>query len=202
MRTIRIAGAALLAAMAAACVPRAGAARARRPRRRPAGPAAAARARAAAAARRLDGCAAEPRRLALPAGRGDARSPASSPDAAEPSRSAATQADRLIALAGRRAGALLTIRTTYGERRLPAIAGPPRTRCWRRFPPAIPCSIKWPSAAGRFLVQAEGGPALIVPAWPEIARVDRGLPRPIKKAPFRAPREAWNPSQKKFEIKT
>ena len=39
------------------------------------------------------------------------------------------------------------------------------------LPPADPLLDQIAFSRGRFLVQAEGGPSLILPAWPEPARV-------------------------------
>jgi hypothetical protein len=63
-----------------------------------------------------------------------------------------------------------TIRTSYGERRLPATAGP-SNEMLASLPAADPLFDQMAFSRGRLLVQPEGGGALIVPAWPEIARV-------------------------------
>jgi hypothetical protein len=66
------------------------------------------------------------------------------------------------------ASSTLTIRTTYGERSL------------RVSEPSVPTAELAPSdplldemafSRGRFLVRVEGLPDLILPAWPEVARV-------------------------------
>lgn len=63
-----------------------------------------------------------------------------------------------------RAGATgpLRLRTTYGERVLPAGAA---------LPAADPLLDEMAFSRGRFMVEAAGQPALILPAWPEPARV-------------------------------
>lgn len=67
-------------------------------------------------------------------------------------------------------GRALTIRTSYGERRLPT------TRVHNNYlivelPPSDPLLEQMAFSRGRFLVGAEGGAALVLPAWPELARV-------------------------------
>ena len=74
-----------------------------------------------------------------------------------------------VALAGAQASALI-VRTDYGERRLPA------TRVHLNEMLASlsandPLLDQMAFSRGRLLVQAEDAAALIVPAWPEIARV-------------------------------
>jgi hypothetical protein len=63
-----------------------------------------------------------------------------------------------------------TIRTSYGERRLPATAVH-FNEMIANLPAADPLFDQMAFSRGRMLVQIEGGAALIVPAWPEIARV-------------------------------
>ena len=74
----------------------------------------------------------------------------------------------LIAVQGAR-GTALTLRTTYGERRLPATAHFNETLA--HLPASDPIFDQMAFSRGRVFVQAEGARALIVPAWPEIARV-------------------------------
>lgn len=75
----------------------------------------------------------------------------------------------LFGLLGARSAAL-TIRTTYGERRLAATpAHLNETIATLRA--SDPVLDEMAFSRGRILVQAEGGRALIIPAWPEIARV-------------------------------
>jgi len=79
--------------------------------------------------------------------------------------------DRTISLvlAGGRSASLL-IRTSFGERRLSASpAGVHQIAA--SLPASDPLLDQMAFSRGRFLVQAEGGPALVVPAWPEPARV-------------------------------
>lgn len=64
----------------------------------------------------------------------------------------------------------LAIRTTYGERRLPA-APVHLNEMQATLPAGDPLLDQMAFSRGRIFVQAEGGAALIVPAWPEIARV-------------------------------
>lgn len=63
-----------------------------------------------------------------------------------------------------------TIRTTYGERRLSTtpvhVEGVPAY-----LAASDPLFDQMAFSRGRILVQPGGGPALILPAWPEIARV-------------------------------
>lgn len=63
-----------------------------------------------------------------------------------------------------RAGASgpLRLRTTYGAQMLPAAAS---------LPAADPMLDEMAFSRGRFTVEAEGLPTLILPAWPEPARV-------------------------------
>jgi hypothetical protein len=64
----------------------------------------------------------------------------------------------------------IAIRTSYGERRLPA--GEARAgEILVDLPSSDPLLDQIAFSRGRFLVQAEGGGALILPAWPEPARV-------------------------------
>ena len=75
----------------------------------------------------------------------------------------------MIGVSGAQAPAF-TIRTTYGERRLPAT--PVRFEgVLASLAPSDSLFDQMAFSRGRFLVQPDGGPALILPAWPEIARV-------------------------------
>ena len=76
-----------------------------------------------------------------------------------------------IALArmGSGSGQRLTIRTTYGERTLPAANG--GGGIVATLAASDPLLDQLAFSRGRFLVQADGQPALILPAWPEPARV-------------------------------
>ena len=73
------------------------------------------------------------------------------------------------ALSGAQAPALI-IRTSYGERRLPVTPGH-IGEMMASLSADDPLLDQMAFSRGRLLVQAEGGAALIVPAWPEIARV-------------------------------
>jgi hypothetical protein len=66
-------------------------------------------------------------------------------------------------------GTALTLRTTYGERRLPAVTH--FNEAIANLPAADPLFDQMAFSRGRIFVEAEGARALIVPAWPEIARV-------------------------------
>lgn len=66
---------------------------------------------------------------------------------------------------GAGAGQRLTIRTSYGERSLPASSGAATLAA------SDPLLDQIAFSRGRFLVQADGLPPLILPAWPEPARV-------------------------------
>ena len=71
--------------------------------------------------------------------------------------------------AGARNGNALTVRTTYGARALPASASSEGLAArLAAFDPLLD-SIAF--SRGRFAVEAPGLPRLIVPAWPEAARV-------------------------------
>ncbi|HEV2816300.1 MAG TPA: hypothetical protein VGW40_03635 [Allosphingosinicella sp.] len=75
----------------------------------------------------------------------------------------------LIGLTGAQAPSLL-IRTSFGERRLPATAAH-FNEMIVGLAAADPLLDQMAFSRGRFLVQPEGSPALVVPAWPELARV-------------------------------
>jgi len=80
------------------------------------------------------------------------------------------EANRQLALV--RAGATgtsLIVRTSYGERRLPASAG--QGGLAARLPAGDPLLDEIAFSRGRFAIEADGAPLLIVPAWPEPARV-------------------------------
>lgn len=68
----------------------------------------------------------------------------------------------MVALSGAQP-ATVTIRTSYGERRLPATSG--------RLAASDTLFDQIAFSRGRILVQGEGSPDLIVPAWPEPARL-------------------------------
>ena len=63
----------------------------------------------------------------------------------------------------------LVIRTSYGERRLPPV--PIHRETVGRVAVSDPLLDQMAFRRGRFLVGLEGGPWLVVPAWPEIGRV-------------------------------
>ena len=67
------------------------------------------------------------------------------------------------------AGAALTIRTSYGERALPAAAQPAGLAATLAASDPLLDEIVF--SRGRFAVESEGLPRLILPAWPEPARV-------------------------------
>ena len=71
-------------------------------------------------------------------------------------------------LAGGRAPSIV-VRTSFGERRLPA--SPDHASVYARLPADDPLLDQIAFSRGRFLVQAEGAPPTILPAWPEPARV-------------------------------
>jgi hypothetical protein len=166
MRALRIWGAALLAAMAAACVPHTAP-----PVPAPAPP--------------------PPRPVPAPA---EPPPPPVDWQAAEPSGGdwdyrqdgpvalAVFRSDRLtfilrcepsrsvtVALIGAQAPALI-VRTSYGERRLPATPIHVNEML-ASIAADDPLLDQMAFSRGRLLVQAEGAAGLIVPAWPEIARV-------------------------------
>ena len=74
-----------------------------------------------------------------------------------------------IAITGAQ-GDSLTIRTSFGARRLPAErAG--SNEMVVRLPPSDPLLDQLAFSRGRFQIAVDGGPSLVVPAWPEIGRV-------------------------------
>ncbi|WP_114952745.1 hypothetical protein [Sphingosinicella terrae] len=70
---------------------------------------------------------------------------------------------------GAAAGGALNVRTTYGARALPASPGEGGLAA--ALSPADPLLDQMAFSRGRFAVDAPGTPLLIVPAWPEAARV-------------------------------
>lgn len=101
-----------------------------------------------------------------------AASPAARADYGEPDaavftlRCDAAQRRLLLSRAGAAAGAALTVRTTFSSRALPvgdAGAAP--------LPVSDPFLDEIVSSRGRIAVEAPGLPALILPTWPEPARV-------------------------------
>lgn len=74
-----------------------------------------------------------------------------------------------LAISGAQADAL-TIRTSYGVRRLPA-ERVHLNEMLAQVQPSDPLLEQMAFSRGRFLVAIEGGPSLVVPAWPELARV-------------------------------
>ena len=71
-------------------------------------------------------------------------------------------ARREVILSREGAGGPVRVRTTYGERALSSGAA---------LPAADPLLDQMAFSRGRFAVEAEGSPMLIVPTWPEPARV-------------------------------
>ena len=67
-------------------------------------------------------------------------------------------------------GDALDIRTSFGARRLPA-ERIHLNEMLAQLPTADPLLEQMASSRGRILVSVEGGPSLVVPAWPEIGRV-------------------------------
>jgi hypothetical protein len=63
----------------------------------------------------------------------------------------------------------LTIRTTFGERTLPAAGEGPATSAMLTSSDPLLDEIAF--SRGRFLVHVDGMPDLVLPAWPEPARV-------------------------------
>ncbi len=64
----------------------------------------------------------------------------------------------------------IAIRTSFGERRLAATIAH-STDLLATLPVSDPLLDEIAFSRGRFLVRAEGAPTLIIPAWPEPARV-------------------------------
>jgi len=81
------------------------------------------------------------------------------------------QQDRVIwlGITGIQADAL-TVRTSYGMRRL-AAERVHLNEMLAQLPVSDPLLEQMAFSRGRFLVAVEGGPSLVVPAWPEFARV-------------------------------
>ena len=67
------------------------------------------------------------------------------------------------------AGTALTVRTSSGQRALPGAPGP--AGLVARLGAADPLLDAIAFSRGRFAIEAEGVPQLILPAWPEPARV-------------------------------
>ena len=67
-------------------------------------------------------------------------------------------------------GDALVIRTSFGMRRLPA-ERVQLNEMTVQLPVGDPLLAQMAFSRGRFLVAIEGGPSLVVPAWPEFARV-------------------------------
>lgn len=74
-----------------------------------------------------------------------------------------------LALAGVQGDALV-IRTSFGMRRLPA-ERVHLNEMIAQLPTTDPLLEQMAFSRGRILVTVEGGPSLVVPAWPEIGRV-------------------------------
>jgi hypothetical protein len=66
-------------------------------------------------------------------------------------------------------GDAIVVRTSFGQRRLPALHDRRQTAV--TIPASDPLLDQIAFSRGRFLVAVEGGPSLVVPAWPEFARV-------------------------------
>jgi hypothetical protein len=66
-------------------------------------------------------------------------------------------------------GTSLIVRSSSGERRLPASVQPDGLTA--RVAPSDPLLDDVVFSRGRFAVEAEGAPSLVLPAWPEPARV-------------------------------
>lgn len=66
-------------------------------------------------------------------------------------------------------GDTIVIRTSFGQRRLPAVAD--RNQTAVTLPASDPLFDQMAFSRGRFLVTVEGGASLVVPTWPELARV-------------------------------
>lgn len=75
----------------------------------------------------------------------------------------------MIAVQTPQPAASILVRTTFGERRLSA--SPDHFRVYATLAAADPLLDEIAFSRGRFLVQAEGAPPAILPAWPEVARV-------------------------------
>lgn len=77
-----------------------------------------------------------------------------------------------LARIGATAGNVLALETSYGERRLPAtVEAGPRPALVASVPAGDPLLDSVAFSRGRFAVSASGVPMLILPAWPEPARV-------------------------------
>jgi len=68
-------------------------------------------------------------------------------------------------------GNAVVIRTSFGVRRFQVGNAGELAVMDVRLPPNDPLLDQIAFSRGRFLVQVEGGPSLVVPAWPEFARV-------------------------------
>lgn len=103
-------------------------------------------------------------------GEGSASSAAFGP-AGAPGFAVRCEPSRQISLAriGASAGSVLTIRTTYGARSLPAARQ--QAALVASLPVSDPLLDQMAFSRGRFALEVAGTPVLIVPAWPELARV-------------------------------
>jgi hypothetical protein len=66
-------------------------------------------------------------------------------------------------------GVAIVVRTSFGELRLPG--NPDHFQSYASLPASDPLLDQMAFSRGRLLVTAEGGASLVVPAWPELARV-------------------------------
>ena len=67
------------------------------------------------------------------------------------------------------AGVPIIVRTSFGEHRL--AGSPDHFQSYASLPASDPLLDQMAFSRGRFLVTAEGGGSIVVPAWPEIGRV-------------------------------
>lgn len=74
-----------------------------------------------------------------------------------------------LARVGDGTGNVLTVRTSYGARSLPAAAQ--QGRLVAVLPAADPLLDQIAFSRGRFAIEAAGTPMLVLPAWPEVTRV-------------------------------
>ena len=66
-------------------------------------------------------------------------------------------------------GGAIVVRTSFGQRSLPAAARPEGMAA--RLSPSDPLLDEMVFSRGRFAIEAQGVPLLILPSWPEPARV-------------------------------
>lgn len=69
-------------------------------------------------------------------------------------------------------GNVMTVRSTYGARNLPlSIQAQPPRYVWTALPATDRLLDELAFSRGRFMIEVPGTPVLVIPSWPELARV-------------------------------